>query len=595
MEPEQPYIETASFPEIRSLWSVVNDIFGVENAQPVRRANGSNADDSDGPEGPADAPSPQAADEVEEPSGPKLPKEDTVRALQLLSGGLLDSLNDLEALAHFRQLDDASLIGDEEVHCLLKVLGYAPPDTDIHMNPWTFAGARRPLLSAAKHFFDTKLGMGHPNDCSNYSAIAMAMMAVGDMSEAPLSPDPEVDLDLDRLIQQVRYNGEAPTADEIKTLCYRARKLLEEEDNIVCVDPPCTVVGDIHGQFDDLVSQVLVRGGEPGETRYVFLGDFVDRGENSLLCMALILLYKIKFPKHVVILRGNHESRVTNTMYGFHEECRQKYPMAMSNFSTLYAGKPDSEIWTLFNHLFDALPLAALIGGKAFGCHGGLSPDLQSLDRLLTFNRFQDIMPQGPMADLTWSDPGPQEGWRVNVRGSGHAFGQDITTNFCLQNGLDFVCRAHQCVKQGYKWDQNDRIVTIFSAPNYCYAQNKGAIMKLDANMNSSFISYDQADRREKSEVPMPGYFRGATDDDDDDDDDDGPQQAGIPFGRPDFSADPSAPTDANRLEADSSTDSFSERSEDKSSENSQSATATTNSSAQEASPEPAKPEEGSA
>ena len=197
---------------------------------------------------------------------------------------------------------------------------------------------------------------------------------------------------------------------------------------------------------------------------------------------------------------------------------------------------------------------------QAFGCHGGLSPELQSLDKLLTFNRFQDIMPQGPMADLTWSDPGPQEGWRVNVRGSGHAFGHDVTARFCEANGLDFVCRAHQCVKQGYKWDQDDKIVTIFSAPNYCYAQNKGAIMKLDEEMRPSFISYEQAQVIRGDIHDIPAYFKSNEgQDDDDDDDDDGPT-AGMNFGgQPDFSHDPSAPTDANKLESESSTDSQTE------------------------------------
>ena len=128
------------------------------------------------------------------------------------------------------------------------------------------------------------------------------------------------------------------------------------------------------------------------------------------------------------------------------------------------------------------------------------------------------------MADLTWSDPGPQNGWRVNVRGSGHAFGQDITTEFCRMNGLNYVVRAHQCVKEGFKWDQDNRIVTIFSAPNYCGAQNKGAIMQIDENMETSFVSYEQLASENEGAAAQspPGYF--VTDEDDDlDEESDGP------------------------------------------------------------------------
>ena len=194
------------------------------------------------------------------------------------------------------------------------------------------------------------------------------------------------------------------------------------------------------------------------------------------------------------------------------------------------------------------------IAQQAFGCHGGLSPELSTLDRLLTFNRFQDIMPQGPMADLTWSDPGVHAGWRVNMRGSGHAFGEDVTVTFCQKNNLDFVCRAHQCVKEGYRWDQADKIVTIFSAPNYCGGQNKGAIMKLSADMTPSFTSYEQAEGTAPlgGGQSLPDYFRSTHDDDDDDDDDaddDGPMLPSLAFrGTNDFTGDPSEPTAENRL-----------------------------------------------
>eukprot|EP01063_Lacrimia_lanifica_P011575 TRINITY_DN1831_c0_g3_i1.p1 TRINITY_DN1831_c0_g3~~TRINITY_DN1831_c0_g3_i1.p1 ORF type:complete len:546 (+),score=188.68 TRINITY_DN1831_c0_g3_i1:126-1763(+) len=506
------------FKEVLELWRAVQQRFDWEAVEAPERLDGVYLRGDPGDEIGAGGDAEMDEEEQEAPQMTPEQEADCVilRELQKISCDIHDRTSNGGAFDDISYPDE-SIRADERLTPLLTAMGFGPdPDAPSSL---ALGVIKKPLLTAVRHFIAAKLGEGHPS-------FGMQLMMIGAAATdaSLLPPEPAAELDLDAIIDRVRRR-EVPTLDEMRSICYRARALLEKEDNIVLIDPPCTVVGDIHGQFEDLCNHVLASGGDPSSTRYVFLGDFVDRGDSSLLCMCLILLYKLKHPGNVAILRGNHESRITNNLYGFHEECRQKYPDATSTQSSQYNGKLDSLVWGLFNHLFDALPLAALIGGKAFGCHGGLSPHLPTLDKILTFNRFMDILPQGPMADLTWSDPGTQSGWRLNVRGSGHAFGEDVTKDFCEANGLDFVCRAHQCVKDGYRVDQENKMVTIFSAPNYCWAQNKGAIMKLDENMNKEFICYEQAQPSERQMV-TPGYFNTGGNNDDDDDDDEGPAEA---------------------------------------------------------------------
>eukprot|EP00756_Hemistasia_phaeocysticola_P002336 Hpha_TRINITY_DN11620_c0_g1::TRINITY_DN11620_c0_g1_i1::g.49031::m.49031/K15423/PPP4C; serine/threonine-protein phosphatase 4 catalytic subunit len=370
---------------------------------------------------------------------------------------------------------------------------------------WQLVQRERQLLQAALNFVEHKLGKSAPEKAQSESYSSYCSMMVPDELPTPdfLDEPPQVDLTdalVDELIASLRdtkagsLEKRLPGTEQTKAICHRARQILVKEPNVLIVDAPATLVGDIHGQYWDLLHQIFDKGGDPANTRYVFLGDFVDRGENSLLCLDLILLLKIKYPNNIFLLRGNHESRITNNMYGFHEECRVNYPAAAVNHDseqTSGLSFTENGIWYLFNHLFDAMPLAALVGERVFCCHGGLSPQLETLDRMLTFDRVRDIVPPGPMADITWSDPGMCEGWRINARGSGWLFGEDVSQAFCQANNLKFICRAHQCVRDGYRWDHKDRVVTVFSAPNYCWQQNKGAILKLMPDLRTDFEIYE--------------------------------------------------------------------------------------------------------
>jgi diadenosine tetraphosphatase ApaH/serine/threonine PP2A family protein phosphatase len=183
-------------------------------------------------------------------------------------------------------------------------------------------------------------------------------------------------------------------------------------------------------------------------------------------------------------------------VYGFYDECFQKYGSA--------------SVWKHFTDLFDYLPITAVVESKVFCLHGGLSPSIDTLDNIRAIDRFQETPHEGAMCDLLWSDPDDRSGWGISPRGAGYTFGRDISQQFNRNNGLSFVARAHQLVMEGYNWSHDENVVTIFSAPNYCYrCGNQAAIMELDENMSRSFLQFDPAPRDAVSNVSRraPEYF----------------------------------------------------------------------------------------
>jgi len=172
--------------------------------------------------------------------------------------------------------------------------------------------------------------------------------------------------DLDKIIENLKA-CKFPSEAEVKSMCRKARELLAEEYNVVKVDAPVTICGDIHGQFYDLLELFKV-GGDSPDTNYLFLGDFVDRGYHSVETFLLLLALKIRYPDRLTMLRGNHESRQITQVYGFYDECLRKYGSIT--------------VWKECTEVFDYLPLACIIENKIFAVHGGLSPNITKIDEV---------------------------------------------------------------------------------------------------------------------------------------------------------------------------------------------------------------------
>ena len=269
-------------------------------------------------------------------------------------------------------------------------------------------------------------------------------------------------------------NGQCISESDLKTLCTYVKCLLMEEANVQPVQSPVTICGDIHGQFYDLL-ELMKTGGQIPATNYIFMGDFVDRGHNSVETFQYLLCLKALYPDCITLLRGNHESRQITQVYGFYEECVKKYGNANP--------------WKYFVEVFDFLNLAALVDGKVFCVHGGLSPTLRTIDQIQILERVQEIPHEGPYCDLMWSDPEDITDWAISPRGAGYLFGSKATKEFTFVNDIDLVCRAHQLVMEGYKYHFPEKnLVTVWSAPNYCYrCGNIASVLALDDLLNRDF------------------------------------------------------------------------------------------------------------
>ncbi|KKA29740.1 hypothetical protein TD95_003886 [Thielaviopsis punctulata] len=351
----------------------------------------------------------------------------------------------------------------------------------------------------------------------------------------------------------------------MKELCEMVKEILMEESNIQPVCTPVTICGDIHGQFYDLLELFRVAGGMPGEkqpqaprtvikhddlqppteitnpklkklirggdtnksgiademesnndasistetpgevstgsqsveTRYIFLGDFVDRGYFSLETFTLLMCLKAKYPDQIILVRGNHESRQITQVYGFYEECQQKYGNA--------------SVWKACCHVFDFLVLAAIVDGDILCVHGGLSPEIRTIDQIRVVARAQEIPHEGAFCDLVWSDPDDVETWAVSPRGAGWLFGDRVATEFNHVNGLQTIARAHQLVNEGYKYHFDRKsVVTVWSAPNYCYrCGNVASIMTVGRDLEPNFSIFSAVPDDERH---VPANRRGPGD-----------------------------------------------------------------------------------
>jgi len=262
--------------------------------------------------------------------------------------------------------------------------------------------------------------------------------------------------------------------------------ILKKEPNVLSIPYPVTVVGDIHGQFFDLIRLFEV-GGDPKDTKYLFLGDYVDRGCFGTEVVFYLLSLKICYPTTIFFLRGNHESRQLTAFFNFKNECIYKY---------------DEEVYEQIMNTFENLPFSGVVNESFYCVHGGLSPDMIMVDEMQELDRFKEVPREGPICDFLWSDPFEEEeggdsdgdeneatSWfgYNETRQCSYIYGLDAVKHFLEENNLTSVIRAHEAQVDGYKMHMINestgipRVITIFSAPNYCDVyNNKAACLKFD-------------------------------------------------------------------------------------------------------------------
>jgi serine/threonine-protein phosphatase 6 catalytic subunit len=292
-------------------------------------------------------------------------------------------------------------------------------------------------------------------------------------------------MNIDKWIEELK-SGKVLPEKEVKKLCSKIKEILITESNVHTVEAPVTICGDIHGQFYDLLELFRI-GGELPYTNYIFIGDFVDRGYNSVETIELLFCYKIKYPSNITLVRGNHESRQVTIVYGFLDEIIRKYG--------------NSNCWLYFMEAFDLLPLGALVGGEIFCVHGGLSPQMRTIDQLRTIDRNVEIPNGGPFCDIMWSDPEQVDTWVLSNRGAGWLFGYKVVKEFNYINGISLIARAHQLVDEGFMyWFPDNVLVTIWSAPNYCYRSgNMGSFLEIDQQLKQNFKTFREVEQSAQS------------------------------------------------------------------------------------------------
>ncbi|GAN06555.1 phospho protein phosphatase PPZ [Mucor ambiguus] len=337
-------------------------------------------------------------------------------------------------------------------------------------------------LLAQSDFWPPKKASGQTLDIDNVdnnqlTVSSMNQLTVNSVSSMNMQGITQID-DYIRRLLDAGYATKVPKQlclkhSEVNAICRAAMDIFLSQPSLLELSAPVKIVGDTHGQYTDLI-RLFEMGGFPPTSNYLFLGDYVDRGKQSLENFLLLLCYKIKYPENFFILRGNHESANVTKVYGFYDECKRRLSPKM---------------WRSFVDVFNTLPIAGLVAGKIFCVHGGLSPSLHSMDDIRNIQRPTDVPDYGLLNDLLWADPAdiPVD-WEDNERGVSYCFGKKVINEFLSKFDLDLVCRAHMVVEDGYQFFNERTLVTVFSAPNYCGEfDNFGAIMSVSEELLCSF------------------------------------------------------------------------------------------------------------
>lgn len=282
---------------------------------------------------------------------------------------------------------------------------------------------------------------------------------------------------------------------QLVNLIQDATRAFEEDPTLLQLTGRFVVVGDIHGSLSDLI-RILQNHEYPDQTSYLFLGDYVDRGPNSIEVVVLLYTLKLLFPKNVFMLRGNHEDRSNTRNFGFRSQCLDFL---------------SRRTYHLFVKSFSVLPLAATINGQIFCIHGGISPYLTKLKQISKIKRPLQVKGNPLALDLLWSDPSPDiSGFKTSPRGYGHLYGSDALSQFLEDNDLTTMIRAHEFMSTGFDWPYDDeQCLTIFSSCDYCALKNKAsiAIVDLDGKIAIEVFSSYTPEMLSYRRVILPGFL----------------------------------------------------------------------------------------
>eukprot|EP01130_Rhizamoeba_saxonica_P018361 TRINITY_DN9156_c0_g1_i1.p1 TRINITY_DN9156_c0_g1~~TRINITY_DN9156_c0_g1_i1.p1 ORF type:complete len:367 (-),score=75.39 TRINITY_DN9156_c0_g1_i1:31-1131(-) len=326
----------------------------------------------------------------------------------------------------------------------------------------------RELFSSAIHREEVVIVKNYPTD-------------VPDDYTGPRLEDGEVTEEFISEMIEHFVNEKCIHVNIVYQILLKAKEVLATFNSLVRIDidriKKITVCGDVHGQFYDVVNIFNLNGIPSEDNPYLFNGDFVDRGSFSCEVIITFLAFKILYPNHFFLARGNHESMAMNKIYGYWGEIKFKY---------------SDDAYDLSCEVFNLLPLAHVIGNKVLVVHGGLfSQDGVKLEDIESINRNREPPQSGLMSDILWADPQPGLGRGPSKRGVGMSFGPDVTKRFLDDNGLKLLIRSHEVKEQGFEIEADGKLITVFSAPNYCDAMgNKGAYIIFEEDMNPQIHSF---------------------------------------------------------------------------------------------------------
>ena len=301
------------------------------------------------------------------------------------------------------------------------------------------------------------------------------------------------------LISRMRQTGEiqeSVSADAILKLVSIAFDIMQKEPILLNINTNVTIVGDIHGNIDDLI-RIFEKSGYPPETTYLFLGDYIDRGNCGIEVFILLLALKAKYPINIWLLRGNHETLHISKNYGFMKECTLKY---------------SPEFFFEITKIYQCLSLAAIVQNTIFCVHGGISKDLKRIEDLQNLTKPNEEMDNQIFIDIVWSDPsGDLSFYYPSKRGAGHIFGLEALENFLELNDLKMIVRSHEFCQNGFNFPfvGSKKCCTIFSSSDYCGLKNNAATLSIteERKLQYNEIPLLSESEKQKRRVIIPTWL----------------------------------------------------------------------------------------